>query len=93
MCVLGVSLLLAPNCLTSKHCFPVSKQLCCCLKGNLRLKKKLSSNEKALKMKKKIIDLSLTTMCQMVLAVSHSKVNHLSKVEVTILEDFSLIFT
>ena len=61
------------------------------LKGQLHLKNKLSSNERARKMPKN--ETSLTSIRQMVLEISHSKVRNLSKMEVAILKVFRLIFT
>ena len=62
------------------------------LKEQLHSKNKLSSNERVQKMQKKN-EPSLTSMRQMVLEISHSKVSNLSKMEVAILEALSLIFT
>ena len=61
------------------------------LKGQLHSKNKLSSNERVRKMQKH--ELSLTSMRQMVLEISHSKVRNLNKMEVAILKVFSLILT
>ena len=61
-------------------------------KGQLHSKNNLSSNERVEKMQKKN-EPSLTSMRQMVLEISHSKVRNLSKMEVAILEVFILIFT
>ena len=61
------------------------------LKGNLRSKHKLSSNEKRVKNAKN--EPSLTSIHQIVLEISHPKVRNLSKMEVIILLIFSLILT
>ena len=61
------------------------------IKGQLHSKNKLSLNERAEKMQKD--EPSLTSMCQMVPEISHSKVRNLSKMEVAILKVLSLIFT
>ena len=53
------------------------------LKGNLRSKKKLSSNERAWKMQNN--EPSLTSMRQMVLEIFHFKVRNLSNMDVAIL--------
>ena len=53
------------------------------IKGNLRLKKKLSSNERAWKMQKK--EPSPTLMCQMVPEIFHFKVRNLGKINIAIL--------
>ena len=60
-------------------------------KGQLHSKNKLSLNERAEKMQKN--EPSLTSMRQMVLEISHSKVRNLSKMEIAILKVLSLIFT
>ena len=53
------------------------------IKGNLRSKKKLSSNERARKMKNN--EPSPTSMRQMVLEIFHFKVRNLSNMDVAIL--------
>ena len=53
------------------------------LKGQLYSKNKLSLDERARKMQKN--EPSLTSIGQMVLEISHSKVRNLSKMEVAIL--------
>ena len=61
------------------------------IKGQLHSKNKLSSDERARKMQKN--EPSLTSVRQMVLDISQSKVRNLSKMEVAILKVFSLILT
>ena len=61
------------------------------LKGQLHSKTKLSSDERARKMRKN--EPSLTSMRQMVLEISQPKVRNLSKMEIAILKVYSLIFT
>ena len=59
------------------------------LKENLWSKKKLSSNERAWKMQKN--EPLPTSMRQMVLEMFHFKVKNLGKMDIAILQVFSLI--